>query len=95
MNRNFISLYILKIGHESVGTLANDSQLENEGLANNVLLKTESDPVQPFSIPAQFSPIPAGSLPPDSGRNCTGNDWNLRLNFRPENEPNRPEPTVP
>ncbi|CAF1556029.1 unnamed protein product [Adineta ricciae] len=59
-------------------------------------LKSESDPVQLFSIPAD-------SLPPDSSRNCTGNirsvpdrsqpevrrkrsgnDCNLRLNFRPE-----------
>ncbi|CAF1108501.1 unnamed protein product [Adineta ricciae] len=66
-------------------------------------LKSEPVPVQLFSIPAQFSPIPASSLPPDSGRNCTANirsvpgclqlevcrkrsrnDWNLRLNFRPE-----------
>ncbi|CAF1490355.1 unnamed protein product [Adineta ricciae] len=51
----------------------------------------------------RFQQVLAGSLPPDSGRNCTenirsvagrfqlevcrkrsGNDWNLRLNFRPE-----------
>ncbi|CAF0983857.1 unnamed protein product [Adineta ricciae] len=53
--------------------------------------------------PSKSESVPAGSLPPDSGRNCTGNirpapdrfqlevcrkpsgnDWNLRLNFRPE-----------
>ncbi|CAF1108469.1 unnamed protein product [Adineta ricciae] len=36
-------------------------------------LKSEPVPVQLFSIPAQFSPIPASSLPPDSGRSCTAN----------------------
>ncbi|CAF1637967.1 unnamed protein product [Adineta ricciae] len=57
------------------------------------------DPLKSESVPQ----VPAGSLPPDSGRNCRGNirsvpdrfqlevcrrrwgnDWNLRLNFRPE-----------
>ncbi|CAF0975910.1 unnamed protein product [Adineta ricciae] len=55
----------------------------------------------------RFQQVPAGSLPPDSGRNCIGNirsipdrfqlevcrkrpgnEWSLRLNFRPE-------PTMP
>ncbi|CAF1042868.1 unnamed protein product [Adineta ricciae] len=51
-------------------------------------LKSESVPVQLFSIPAQLSPIPASSLPLDSGRNPAARKWS-------ENEPNRPEQTVP
>ncbi|CAF1661168.1 unnamed protein product, partial [Adineta ricciae] len=44
------------------------------------------DPLKSESDPAQFSPIPEGSLPPDSGRNCTGNIRSVPDRFHFENE---------
>ncbi|CAF1149846.1 unnamed protein product [Adineta ricciae] len=67
-------------------TIDNLQLLKNKVKSSSESLKQRDQLAitQFFSIPAQFSPIPASSLPPDSGRNCTGSILSVPDRFQLE-----------
>ncbi|CAF0759162.1 unnamed protein product [Adineta ricciae] len=99
-------LFGVKDGSRSSKSSSASSKASNDRAKPRPCLIWKTHPLVQVLVMARFGgmdQVPAGSLPPDSGRNCTGNirsapdrfqlevcrerpgnDWNLRLNFRPE-----------